>query len=386
MAGFRRSHLLDLVFGAGDFDDTASTSDDASDDGDESVELFVGNLPYDVMVAELRDYFCNVLGIVSTVRDCFYAVEVKNPRNSGRPFGFVLLDRIQTAHRIFLAEPLYFQGRQLRIERSHRPEFRQLTAEHNQYSQRNEDQATGNVVQSAASSMASQESVTSATSAYTVWRSLAKTELDSLEQEFDQHFQQTSQKLTDFHERLKEKEAKKKLLKTQIGQLQQNLSQCETEMAEIEADRTQLEDGFSNFSKEHEAKVATVKSRISRLRSDQGIDDTKVDVSKLPSSLVDELDCIICYETSQTGQVIFQCSEGHLICKNCHNRLNECPVCRQPYARPGIRNRLAEALAEAVCAASAQTTSTNNAQDNGNSTKEKQSRVVSCQLKTEEKN
>ena len=43
---------------------------------------------------------------------------------------------------------------------------------------------------------------------------------------------------------------------------------------------------------------------------------------------------------------IYQCSAGHLICRNCSQRITNCPVCREIYQQPLARNRFAEQIAQ----------------------------------------
>ena len=60
-------------------------------------------------------------------------------------------------------------------------------------------------------------------------------------------------------------------------------------------------------------------------------------------------ECPICFEEMRTPIKIFQCSEGHLLCENCFNKVSvstkKCPVCRMDIVTTPIRNR---ALEEAI--------------------------------------
>ena len=40
------------------------------------------------------------------------------------------------------------------------------------------------------------------------------------------------------------------------------------------------------------------------------------------------LECNVCLEVPSSNP-IYQCRNGHLFCKECHSKLQECPVCRQ---------------------------------------------------------
>lgn len=61
----------------------------------------------------------------------------------------------------------------------------------------------------------------------------------------------------------------------------------------------------------------------------------------------EELHCIVCFDLPSGGEV-FQCKNGHLLCKECHGRVVEgdkaqCPACRARLSRERpVRNRFAE--------------------------------------------
>jgi hypothetical protein len=67
----------------------------------------------------------------------------------------------------------------------------------------------------------------------------------------------------------------------------------------------------------------------------------------------DDLNCCVCRDLSETQ--IFQCSNGHLLCKECHSRLIDvpptasiksiCPICRVQLSKDNpIRNQIAEGI------------------------------------------
>jgi len=58
--------------------------------------------------------------------------------------------------------------------------------------------------------------------------------------------------------------------------------------------------------------------------------------------LMDTLECPVCLDTADTPP-IYQCPEGHLICKDCNGKMVECPQCG--HALMNARNRTAELLA-----------------------------------------
>merc|ERR1711915_710521 len=56
-----------------------------------------------------------------------------------------------------------------------------------------------------------------------------------------------------------------------------------------------------------------------------------------------EIECPICFDLSRPP--IYQCPEGHIICKACRPRVTRCPVCRFEFkGMPDIRNRYVERL------------------------------------------
>ena len=56
------------------------------------------------------------------------------------------------------------------------------------------------------------------------------------------------------------------------------------------------------------------------------------------------LECPVCFETIDSVP-IYQCRNGHVVCKNCHTKLETCPICRQLHDGP-IRNLKLEEMVE----------------------------------------
>ena len=61
----------------------------------------------------------------------------------------------------------------------------------------------------------------------------------------------------------------------------------------------------------------------------------------LSEEILKELECPVCMEVIKT-RPIFQCENGHLICRNCHPNLYHCPQCR--VALRGVRNLMVEKI------------------------------------------
>ena len=57
----------------------------------------------------------------------------------------------------------------------------------------------------------------------------------------------------------------------------------------------------------------------------------------------DLLECPVCFETIDSVP-IYQCRNGHVVCKNCHPKLETCPICRQLHDGP--RNLKLEEMVE----------------------------------------
>ena len=51
----------------------------------------------------------------------------------------------------------------------------------------------------------------------------------------------------------------------------------------------------------------------------------------------DLLECPICLETIDSVP-IYQCRNGHVVCKNCHPKLKTCPICRVDIIKKSKRN------------------------------------------------
>ena len=53
----------------------------------------------------------------------------------------------------------------------------------------------------------------------------------------------------------------------------------------------------------------------------------KVDMEGVNLSFKDILDCPICFLTIDSVP-LYQCLNGHVVCKDCHPKLENCPICR----------------------------------------------------------
>ena len=67
-----------------------------------------------------------------------------------------------------------------------------------------------------------------------------------------------------------------------------------------------------------------------------------------PNRLRDIVECPVCLKTPRCGAPIFQCRNGHIICRECYKRVEtSCPVCRVLlYTNTKIRCISAEKIIE----------------------------------------
>ena len=65
--------------------------------------------------------------------------------------------------------------------------------------------------------------------------------------------------------------------------------------------------------------------------------------STLKKDFKDLLECPVCFQTLSAP--IYQCRSGHVVCKDCHPKLETCPICRELYDGP-IRNVKLEEMVE----------------------------------------
>ena len=72
-----------------------------------------------------------------------------------------------------------------------------------------------------------------------------------------------------------------------------------------------------------------------RVTSDNKENGTKTAGSKNLSQtfeLQKELECPVCLSLPREAP-IYQCENGHMVCKNCLPKLKECPVCKRPIGK-----------------------------------------------------
>lgn len=63
----------------------------------------------------------------------------------------------------------------------------------------------------------------------------------------------------------------------------------------------------------------------------------------LPCDIKSLFECPICFDYAMPP--IYQCQNGHLVCKGCSTKITNCPTCRVPISDPSIRNLQLDRLA-----------------------------------------
>ena len=89
--------------------------------------------------------------------------------------------------------------------------------------------------------------------------------------------------------------------------------------------------------------MASKEEQPSSSESKSNAEDNPSSVDQTPpiSSLRDEVICTTCLSLPRVG--MFQCENGHLICKDCIGKCkNFCPTCKKPLGK--IRSILAEKI------------------------------------------
>ena len=54
----------------------------------------------------------------------------------------------------------------------------------------------------------------------------------------------------------------------------------------------------------------------------------------LMRSMREHLECPVC--VSVPRGTIFQCNNGHILCQECHEKVEACPTCRDLFSVPGL--------------------------------------------------
>ena len=71
-----------------------------------------------------------------------------------------------------------------------------------------------------------------------------------------------------------------------------------------------------------------------------------MDSEEVKKYFKDLLECPVCFLTIDSAPV-FQCHNGHVVCKDCHPKLETCPICRELRDGP-IRNLKLEDMVESL--------------------------------------
>jgi hypothetical protein len=70
------------------------------------------------------------------------------------------------------------------------------------------------------------------------------------------------------------------------------------------------------------------------------------EMEAIPLPEIEEMvECPVCFQVPESPP-IYQCGNGHILCKTCKARLTDCPTCRQPLGNS--RCLVAEKLIEKI--------------------------------------
>ena len=312
-----------------DDDEESETDDEEEEEFQERYELFVGNLPNDIDSDDLTTVLNSQIGRSPLPAGRVSVQDLIRPIR-GRPFAFVRCNNEAGFNLLLDGNGINMNGRNLRIARSRRI--------------RQESESSGGYQTPEASNggdAPSRNATQDSESYYKIMREGALQELANLDNKFQSKFDQTQKRIRDIRGKINAKEKEKARLET-------DLTKCGSELASLHVQLRDEEKSFNDFTQEHSTEIDHVRERIRSLRSENSGGQ---DPFNLPETLRQDLDCICCYETmGLNGALIYQCTQGHLICPRCHRQLQQCPLCRESYTRPPIRSRMSERLAATLSA------------------------------------
>jgi len=188
--------------------------------------------------------------------------------------------------------------------------------------------------------------VTSTKAAHATLRKQTLEQRQKLQQEFQMRFGGLEEEISDLEEQQRQVTRERQRLESQLEENTQKGANLTTKKEILMAK-------FCKYSEAHEAEIQDLDRRLAALKSncpEDEAEDTQQKENKNPGQtplrnrMTTALECPCCYNDMRTD--IFQCSNGHLICKTCLRRLKECPVCRTNYPRDPIRALFAEQMAQ----------------------------------------
>ena len=142
------------------------------------------------------------------------------------------------------------------------------------------------------------------------------------------------------------------IMDQEIENAKLTLQICQDDLANKEKMRDdaatkQLFDGQQTFGKMNKInqEIGSLKRKMFKISKEQ--DDLpkkqKVNrdlvehISNMIDAKIKDLVCPVCFETAEG--LIYQCTQGHLICQGCLPSLKICPECRTKYPKSPFRNR-----------------------------------------------
>lgn len=168
---------------------------------------------------------------------------------------------------------------------------------------------------------------------------------------------------TEYEDRKGRSQQKIKIIEQDIEEAKMTLQKCQKDLANKEnrrdiETRGQLLDGQQTGSKNNRIKqeIGNLKRKkidIEKEQSDlpkkQKVNVNEGLVQHISNMIEDkkkDLECPVCFETAETP--IYQCTQCHLVCKDCIPSLKICPECCLEYPKSPFRNRYAEKMGEEI--------------------------------------
>jgi len=166
---------------------------------------------------------------------------------------------------------------------------------------------------------------------------------------------------TEYEDRKGQSQKETKIMSEEIEKIKIALHKCQNDLAKIEKRRdneirrqrldSQKTNDKNNKIKQEIGSLKRKKISIEKEQDDlpkkQKVNEDLVKhISKTIDAKMKDLECPVCFYTAKGD--IYQCTGGHLICKECLPSLKLCPECRTEYPKSPFRNRFAEKIDEEI--------------------------------------
>jgi len=112
---------------------------------------------------------------------------------------------------------------------------------------------------------------------------------------------------------------------------------------QTEYENNKIKQEIGNLKRE---KIAIEKEQDDLPKKQRFNEDLMKHITNMIDAKMKDLECPVCFYTAEG--FIYQCTGGHLICKECLPSLKLCPECRTEYPKSPFRNRFAEKIDEEI--------------------------------------